>query len=243
LARRGPLFLRDIQTALAAPGIGVAEALAELVSAGSVTADGFAGLRGLLRPRGEDARHAPARDASGRWSLLAASPQDGTGSDRDGVAAVAAALLHRYGVVFRRLAVHEGIEVPWRDLLREYRRLEARGEIRGGRFVTGVSGEQFASTDAVTRMREIRRHKPQGDVIVISAADPLNLAGVADASERIRRVAGTRVAYRDGVAVAVLEGEYLRPLVELDRESAAAVTHELVGRSLPVASGFVGRPR
>jgi ATP-dependent Lhr-like helicase len=150
-------------------------------------------------------------------------------------------MLRRYGVVFRRLVVHDGIEVPWRELLREYRRLEARGEIRGGRFVTGASGEQFATSDAVTLMRDIRRQKSGGDIVVISAADPLNLTGIVDAGERVRRVPGTRVAYREGIAAAVLEGDYLRLITPLEPDAAAAVTHELTGRRLSITAGFVGR--
>src|SRR5207247_2349239 len=99
---------------------------------------------------------------------------------------------------------------------RVYRRLEARGEIRGGRFVTGMSGEQFALPDAVERLREIRRTPRGGKLIVISASDPLNLTGILTADERVRAIPPTRIAYRDGVAVSALEGDYVRPLAELD---------------------------
>jgi ATP-dependent Lhr-like helicase len=158
--------------------------------------------------------------------------------------AVARVLLQRYGVVFRRLAVHEAVAAPWRDLLRACRRLEARGEIRGGRFVTGVSGEQFALPDAVTRLREVRRERTSGTVTIVAASDPLNLTGVVDAGEHIRSGGSARIAFLDGAAVAVLEGEYLRTLAALDHASSAAVAAALTGRSsLAVAEGFVGRPR
>src|SRR5207245_2264228 len=107
------------------------------------------------------------------------------------------ALLRRYGVVFRRLLAREANAAPWRELVRVYRRLEARGEIRGGRFVSGMSGEQFALADAVERLREIRRTPADNRVIVISAADPLNLAGIITAGERVRAIAGNRVAYQN----------------------------------------------
>ncbi|HKS22056.1 MAG TPA: DEAD/DEAH box helicase [Thermoanaerobaculia bacterium] len=179
------------------------EALEELTRATLITCDGFLG-------RG------------GRWSLL--EPFELS------VEAQAHMLLRRYGVVCRRLLTRETNLAPWRELARVYRRLEERGEIRGGRFVTGMSGEQFALPEAVERLREIRRTAPDGRVIVISAADPLNLAGV-------RAHPSTRIAYRDGIALSVMEGDYLRPLAETSLEVAAA----LAGRRVPVAAGFVGR--
>jgi len=152
-------------------------------------------------------------------------------------------LLRRYGIVFRKVLAREANVLPWRELARVYRRLEARGEIRGGRFVTGMSGEQFALPDAVERLREIRRSPSSGRVHVISAADPLNLAGIVTTGERVRAVASSRIAYRDGIPLAALEGEYVRPLAEgTDAATASAVTATLTGRSLPgVVSGFVGR--
>ena len=146
-------------------------------------------------------------------------------------------MLQRYGVIFRRLLTREPNAAPWRELARVYRRLEARGEIRGGRFVTGMSGELFALPEAVEQLREIRRTPADGRLIVISACDPLNLVGILSAGDRIRAIAGTRIAYRDGIAVSVMEGDFLRPLAEDDMEAAAA----LAGRRVPVAAGFVGR--
>jgi ATP-dependent Lhr-like helicase len=209
------------------------EALEELIEAGLVTSDGFAG------------RH-------GRWSLLGSNPERSEGSvaqERGGSFAGAQdkseiqawALLRRYGVVFRRMLTREPAAAPWRDLARVYRRLEARGEIRGGRFVNGMSGEQFALPEAVERLREVRREGPDGRVIAISACDPLNLAGILDSGERIRAVATNRIAYRDGVPVSVMEGDYLRPLAEIDSAIAMEVASALAGRRVPVASGFVGR--
>jgi ATP-dependent Lhr-like helicase len=134
---------------------------------------------------------------------------------------------------------------PWRDLTRVYRRLEARGEIRGGRFVSGMSGEQFAMAEAIERLREIRRTPPKGHSIVISAADPLNLAGIVTTGDRVRAVAGTRVLYRDGVPLAAMEGDYVRPLMmamDVAPEAAVEVATALVGRPMPaILSGFVGR--
>ena len=151
------------------------------------------------------------------------------------------ALLRRYGVIFRRLLTREPNAPPWRDLARVYRRLEARGEIRGGRFVTGMSGEQFALPDAVERLREMRREGPNGRLTVISAVDPLNLTGILDMNERVRAIPTTRIAYRDGVALSVMEGDFLRPLAPIDDAIAMDAATALAGRRVPVASGFVGR--
>jgi ATP-dependent Lhr-like helicase len=209
LRTRGASFARDLGDDT--------EALDELATASLITSDGFIGRR-------------PER--AGRWSILTAD------IDREeAVETQARALLKRYGVIFRRLLTREPNAAPWRELARVYRRLEARGEIRGGRFVTGMSGEQFALPDAVSHLREIRRTPADGRLTVISACDPLNLIGILTTTDRIRAIAGTRIAYRDGIPVAVMEGDFLRPFDQPDIEAAAA----LAGRRVPVAAGFVGR--
>jgi ATP-dependent Lhr-like helicase len=145
----------------------------------------------------------------------------------------ARALLRRYGVVFRRMLTRESNAVPWRDLTRVYRRLEARGELRGGRFVSGMSGEQFALPEAVEELRSVRRTPAAGKIVAISAADPLNLAGIVTAGERIRAAARTRIAYRDGVAIAIWERDAVRELTPLDgdtAQSARAAFGQLVKR-------------
>jgi ATP-dependent Lhr-like helicase len=225
LQSRGASFARDL-----GDDDDVQRALAELVSAGLVSSDGYAGLRALVASSARDKQRA------GRWSLLARSEFDEAGA----IETQARVLLRRYGIVFRRLLTRETNIAPWRELARVYRRLEARGEIRGGRFVHGMSGEQFALPEAVERMREIRRESHDDAILVISAADPLNLTGIITSDERIRAVAGTRIAYRNGVAVSVLEGEYLRPLTDSPqvKESAAAM---LAGRRVPVSAGWIGR--
>jgi ATP-dependent helicase Lhr and Lhr-like helicase len=221
LRTRGASFARD----LASP-----DSLGELVAAGLVTSDGFAGLRSLITPPEKR-----TNNFSGRWSVLA---PDSAELDIDTQARV---LLERYGVVFRRIVAREANAAPWRELARVYRRLEARGEVRGGRFVHGMSGEQFALPEAVEKLRETRRTLPDRTVIVISAADPLNLTGIVTPEERVRTVAATRIAYRDGVAVSVMEGDYLRPLAAMNDDDAATVSAALAGRRVPVHSGFVGR--
>ena len=234
LRTRGASFPRELAAACTLDDEQLQRAIGELVSAGLVASDGFAGLRALVSASHE---RRPKASFSGRWSLLDLTPA----TREEAVEAQARTLLRRYGVVFRRLLTREPNAAPWRDLARVYRRLEARGEIRGGRFVSGMSGEQFALGEAVERLRELRREGPDGKVVVISAADPLNLTGILTAGERVRAVAATRIAYRNGVAVSVMEGDVLRPLGELEDAAAVEVATALAGRRVAVTRGFVGR--
>src|SRR5262249_43056795 len=152
---------------------------------------GFAGLRAMIRAQARPAdgsRSDVAARTAGRWSVVRADPS--TAAVERAADTQAWSLLRRYGNVFRRLLEREPNAAPWRGLSRVYPRLEARGEIRGGRFVTGMSGEQFALPDAVERLREVRRADRDGRVTAISAVDPLNLAGIVVAGDRIRAIAG-----------------------------------------------------
>ena len=155
----------------------------------------------------------------------------GSSEDRDEAAHTQAwALLRRYGVVFRRLMTREANAAPWRELTRVFRRLEARGEIRGGRFVSGVSGEQFALPDAVERLREIRRTPADGHLVTVGTADPVNLAGIIAPGERLRAATRNKLVYRDGAPIAVLEGEFVRHLVPLDPTALQQVSRVLAKR-------------
>jgi ATP-dependent helicase Lhr and Lhr-like helicase len=197
-----------------------------------VSSDSFAGLRALLVPSSERRPIASGRrrrrtvsfgmEDAGRWALgagaLARGPVPG-GANAGGAAVehVARALLNRYGVVFWRLLEREAQWLPpWRDLLGVYRRLEGRGEIRGGRFVAGFSGEQFALPDAIGALRETRRRKAAGTLISISGADPLNLAGILTPGPRLAALTGNRLLYRDGLPVAMLTAGEVRFLEDLD---------------------------
>jgi ATP-dependent Lhr-like helicase len=135
--------------------------------------------------------------------------------------------------VFRKILDREAISIPWRDLLKVYRRLEARGEIRGGRFVGGFSGEQFATTEAVQLLRSIRRTPAEGTMIALSAADPLNLQGIIMPGPRLSQSSTNRVLYRDGVPVAVLEGKELRFLVEMSAADQWQARNFLLRRNVP----------
>ena len=143
--------------------------------------------------------------------------------------------------VFRRLLVREAAGMTWRELIRVYRLLEARGEIRGGRFVSGMSGEQYALPDAVERLREIRRSGDDQRLITISAADPLNLTGIVTPGDRLRAVAGNRIVYRNGIPIAAMEGDMLRTLADVEPSIAADAAAAAAGRRVPVIAGYVGR--
>ncbi|CAI8018304.1 hypothetical protein GBAR_LOCUS11095 [Geodia barretti] len=141
-------------------------------------------------------------------------------------------LLHRYGVVFPELLARERMAPRWRDLVRVYRRLEARGEIRGGRFVAGFVGEQFALPDAVAMLRETHRSPASvgtGGMDVVSACDPLNLVGIVTPGERVPAVPGNRVVFRDGAPLASLEKGVLVNRANADAEAIAAASALLYG--------------
>jgi ATP-dependent helicase Lhr and Lhr-like helicase len=211
----------------------VEEALAELVALGLVSSDSFGGLRALLVPSAERAPLAGARhrrrtakfgmEAAGRWALARRprhAKSEPAQAASEHVEHVARTLLQRYGVVFWRLIDREAAWLPpWRDLLRVYRRLESRGEIRGGRFVAGFSGEQFALPDAVGMLREIRRQPAAGALISLSGADPLNLVGILTPGPRLPALTGNRLLYRDGLPIALLAAGAVQFLETLDAAS------------------------
>jgi ATP-dependent Lhr-like helicase len=230
LHARGPSFFNDLQTR---SGIDLDEArlaLGSLVAAGLAASDGFSGLRALLAgadsAAGRPTVHIRGASFAGRWSAIDRPSSSGTDEE-----AQAWAFLRRYGVVFRRLLTREGAAAPWRALARVYRRLEARGEIRGGRFVSGMSGEQFALPRAVERLREVRRARPDDRLIVISTADPMNLSGIVTAGDRVRAIARNRIAYRNGVPMAVMEGNVVRACASFEADVAEQVASALSRQS------------
>jgi ATP-dependent Lhr-like helicase len=221
LEDRGPSFLNELATRCNLDRDALRYAVGALVACGLASSDGYAGLRALLSP-GSTVRRNGRGQFAGRWTATASIATD---TDRERTIETQAwALLRRYGVVFRRLLTREPNAVPWRELTRTYRRLEARGEIRGGRFVAGMSGEQFALPDAVDRLREVRRTALDGRLHTVSTADPLNLVGVLTAGERIRAAARNTLVYRDGLAIAVVENEVVRELVPLDSSTLLVIS-------------------
>ncbi len=191
LRSRGASFFGDLAPACGLDAEQLRHAIGALVACGLVTSDGFSGLRALVwAARGRPARFDRRSNFAGRWTAVA--PNGGEVTRDEAIELQGWTLLRRYGVVFRRLLSRETNAATWRELARVYRRLEARGEIRSGRFVAGMSGEQFALPDAVERLREVRRIQPDGGLITISAADPLNLTGVVTSGERIRTAGRNR---------------------------------------------------
>jgi ATP-dependent Lhr-like helicase len=206
LGQRGASFFADIVRGSGKLKSEVETGLWELVAAGLLTADGFDNLRALIDPKRRagqgSGRAARPRHSAGRWSLLY------SGEDVDRTRALEATcwmLLRRYGIVFREVLTRESILPKWREVLITLRRLEDRGEIRGGRFVSGFLGEQFALPVAVESLRTLRNQQPTGETITVSAADPLNLVGIIVPGDRVAANSGKIVAFRDGVAVSLDE--------------------------------------
>ncbi len=242
LLEAGACFFMDLVEGTGMLRTQVENALGELVNWGMVTSDSFAGLRALITPESRRARFAPRRgrqpavspfDAAGRWSLLAASGD--AEADAEDHAFLARLLLRRYGIVFRRLLERESVPLPWRDLLRVYWRMEARGEIRGGRFVDGVAGEQFALPDAVGTLREVRRNGDRDALIAVSAVDPVNLAGTLLPGDRITATLANRIVFRAGLPVAVQCGDDLELLGEPGAELAWQARTLLASRRRPAS--------
>ncbi|HEY5705471.1 MAG TPA: DEAD/DEAH box helicase [Terrimicrobiaceae bacterium] len=225
LNRGGALFFGEIVKQAALLPSRVEQALAELAANGWVAADSFEGLRALLVPEEKRKPFAPSErrrhnravtsvESAGRWSVFRASPPIAQHEREQSLDIYARVLLRRYGVIFRRMIERESLAASWLELLRVYRRIEARGEIRGGYFVSGVSGEQFALPEAIGLLRSLRKSASaggektdslEGQSITISGADPLNLAGILAPGPRIAAIAAHRILLRDGVPVAALK--------------------------------------
>ncbi len=213
LRERGAMFSGDLARSFSVPAADLQRALWELVAAGLVTADGFDSLRILIDPRrhggrnvdgpGESKKRGNGRNGghnvAGRWSLLCGETIASTPALREAqLESACTVMLRRYGVVFRDLLTREGTMPRWRDLLGIFRRMEARGEVRGGRFLSGFGGEQFALPEAVESLREMRRRQVSGREVSVAAADPLNLAGIVVPGERVAAVPGKTVAFLNG---------------------------------------------
>jgi ATP-dependent Lhr-like helicase len=222
IGRTGASFLDEIIAGTRRLRAEVEDAMGELVSAGRITGDGFSGLRALIsatQTRGGARarwharwnRRAGGAIGAGRWSLLRRPGVDGGGDDplaeETRHEMLARQYIRRYGVVFRDLLARETQAPPWRDLVRVYRRLEMSGELRGGRLVGGFVGEQFAAPDAVDALRATRREERRGEIVTLSASDPLNLVGIVTPGPRVPASHVTTVSYRDGVPQPAAGGE------------------------------------
>ena len=206
LRKRGALFFEEVAAQTRRLQSDVEQGLRELIGAGLVTSDGFQGLRTIAQGRRSNHRRRPRRSGfngiaaspPGRWAAISVPDRDLDDEDRlaENLAGV---LLDRYGVIFRDLMQQESFTMPWRHLLKALRRLEARGEVRGGRFVSGFVGEQYALPEAVKMLREIRREPLVGERVSVSAADVLNLTGVTIPGPRVAAHSGRAVVLTDGV--------------------------------------------
>ena len=246
---QGASFFDDIQDHVGMLPSEVEEALSELVAVGLVNSDSFAGLRVLLMPsgrRGGRPNSYAARNKrrlalfgmadAGRWALVRRTAGDAAAQRKEeAVEQIVRTLLRRWGVIFWKLLTREADWLPpWRDILSCCRRLEARGEIRGGRFVAGFSGEQFATPEAIGLLRDMRR-KPQTEAYVsLSAADPLNLIGILTPGPRLPSIAGNRLLFKEGLPIAILAAGEVQYLEELQPKEQWDAQTALLRRHAPV---------
>jgi ATP-dependent helicase Lhr and Lhr-like helicase len=233
----GASFFDELAEGSGLLGPQVEEALAELMALGFVNSDSFAGLRALLVPSDKRSRRRRrpmfGMADAGRWALARRGAPRPVGEI---VEHIARALLRRYGVVFWRMLEREAPWLPpWRDLLRVYRRLEARGEIRGGRFVAGFAGEQFALADAIGQLREVRRKPASGVSVSLSGADPLNLVGILTPGPKLSGLMGNRVLYRDGLPLALYSGGEVQFLESLEAPEQWRARKTLLRSSAPIS--------
>ncbi|HEY0197405.1 MAG TPA: ATP-dependent DNA helicase, partial [Rhodanobacter sp.] len=285
LRDQGALYFDELLDATRLLRTELEDALGELVAAGQVSADSFAGLRALLLPaaKRDASRHRRMRrhmlhdiEDAGRWALTKSTPPQPSPASRGGSSSVANSLsvstkgsprptapalapagrgrlgggealdsadaiehiartlLSRYGVVFWKLLEREAPWLPsWRELLRVYHRLEARGEIRGGRFVEGLVGEQFALPEAIAPLRAVRQRADDGELVCLSGSDPLNLVGTVLVGDKVPALASSRVLYRDGIPVAALIAGKVVSLIELSAAELQTSRHALLRHATP----------
>jgi len=248
LRRHGAMFFDELQFEVRMLPVELENALGELVTTGLLNADSFAGMRAMLLPSSKRASNdrkrrrgaGPTMEEAGRWALVRRAefdtPVDPAAPPRrrrlapETLEHVAMTLLRRYGVMFWRLLEREASWLPsWRELLPVYHRLEARGDIRGGRFVAGFSGEQFALPEAIPALREVRRRPHDGALVTLSGIDPLNLAGTLLPGDKVPALGANRILFRDGLPVASIVGGKIvypsSPGVERDLFHAHLVGH------------------
>ncbi len=258
LAAHGASFFDELTAGTRLLQTELEDALGELVAQGIVNSDSFAGLRALVtpaskRPRAgafrKSRRGASSFEDAGRWSLIRRSSRPGssiaestrTESTRDDPANlehIARTLLRRYGVMCWRLLEREAAWLPpWRDLLRLYHRLEARGEIRGGRFIAGLVGEQFALPEAIGLLRQIRQRTHDGALVCVSGADPLNLVGTLIPGTRVPAITGSRILYRDGLPIATMIASEIALLEDMSPTDTAKARGALLRHGAPLPPG------
>jgi ATP-dependent helicase Lhr and Lhr-like helicase len=256
IRERGASFFDEIAEHVGMLPVEVEDALAELVALGMVNSDSFAGLRVLLLPSGRRAKSTSGvmrrkrrlalfgmADA-GRWALVRRPAAGAVGHDEAAVEHIVRTLLRRWGVIFWKLLGREADWLPpWRDVLMCCRRLEARGEIRGGRFVAGFSGEQYATPEAIGLLRDVRRKPPSQQYLSVSAADPLNLIGIITPGTRLASLSGNRLLYRDGLPMATYAADQVHFLQDLPEKEQWEAQTALLRRHASIAlDDLAGEP-
>jgi len=247
IREQGASFFDEIAEHVGMLPVEVEDALAELVALGMVNSDSFAGLRVLLMPsgrRGKSTSYAVRRKRrlalfgmadAGRWALVRRPAAGGAHRGEEAVEQIVRSLLRRWGVIFWKLLGREADWLPpWRDILMCCRRLEARGEIRGGRFIAGFSGEQYATPEAVGLLRDVRRKPNTQQYVSLSAADPLNLIGILTPGARLASLSGNRLLYRDGLPIATYAADEVHYLVDLPAKEHWEVQTALLRRHTPL---------
>jgi ATP-dependent helicase Lhr and Lhr-like helicase len=256
LKAQGASFFDEIVESVGMLPLEAEEALAELVALGLVNSDSFAGLRTLLVPSSRRGRpagrggHRKRRIAlfamadAGRWALVRRPASASSGSpDEAAVEHVVRTLLRRWGLIFWKLLAREAAWLPpWREILMCCRRLEARGEIRGGRFVAGFSGEQYAAPEAVALLREVRRRPHAGEYIAVSGADPLNLLGIVTPGGRLPSLSGNRLLYLDGLPIALYAAGEVQYLEKLAPKEEWEARNAVLRRHVPAALAPLDEP-
>ena len=215
------------------------EAISELVSHGMITSDSFSGLRALLVPlkykagRKKGNKQIFTMDQAGRWTMIDKSKSEQEDDHQHYLEQMCMVLLRRYGVLFRKIADKEQLAPSWRELVRVLRVMEARGVIRGGRFVDGVWGEQFALPEALTALRKVKKEPGDNELVTVSASDPLNLTGIITPGRKVPAYYSNRILYKNGVPVATTEGKEVRWLEEFDGEEKWRIHHAVIERNVP----------
>lgn len=239
IEKNGASFFDDIVKESALMVGQAEEAISELVSHGMATSDSFSGLRALLVPlkykagRKRGSKQVFTMDQAGRWTLIDQSRTKHDDDRQQYLEKMCMVLLKRYGILFRKLADKEQLAPSWRELVRMLRILEARGVIRGGRFVQGVWGEQYAMPEALTSLRKIRKEAATEELVTISAADPLNLTGIVTPGRKVSAYYNNRILYKDGVPVVTTEGKEVRWLEEFEGEEKWRIHHAVIERHIP----------
>lgn len=253
LEEKGAQFFSDIVKHTALLKVKVEGALSELAAHGEVTSDSFTGLRALLTPVNNRPRDTGGRsrkkaaiygmEHAGRWSLLVSERVDLEADiQKEYTEQLIHTYLKRYGVIFWKLMKREPYAPKWRDLVRVLRRMEAKGELRGGYFISGMSGEQYALPDFIPQLRAIRKQEKTGEEVTISAVDPLNLTGIITPGKHVSNYPGNRIMYKDGEVVAIKEGEEVSYLFEVDSQEEWRMKNAIIRKSNPKAlKAYLGK--